>query len=179
MNKASATGRAAAGLLLVLLGACSGTGIGLDANGNPVGSGSSGGSGSSSSGGGASSSGGTAGAQFQAIQDQVFTPICAQCHAGAGAPEGMQLSAGVSYGMIVNVASQEQPTLLRIKPGDPDNSYLVQKIQGSPGISGSRMPFGCPASQPCLDQATINLIRDWVTQGAPQAAGLFLPAAPR
>ena len=172
MSTTSLAGRAAAGLLIPLLAACSGSGAGLDQNGNPLGS-SSGGS-SSSSGGSSSSSG--ASADFQAIQDNVFTPICAQCHAGAGAPEGMQLSAGVSYGMIVNVPSQEQPSLLRIKPGDPDNSYLVQKIEGRAAV-GAQMPDGCPATQPCLDQATIDRIRAWVSEGAPQAAGLFLPAS--
>ena len=174
MSTTSLAGKAAAGLLIPLLAACSGSGAGLDQNGNPLGSSSGGSSSSSGSSGGSSSSSG-ASADFQAIQDNVFTPICAQCHAGAGAPEGMQLSAGVSYGMIVNVPSQEQPSLLRIKPGDPDNSYLVQKIEGRAAV-GAQMPDGCPATQPCLDQATIDQIRAWVGEGAPQAAGLFLPA---
>lgn len=173
MSTTSLAGKAAAALLIPLLAACSGSGAGLDQNGEPLGSSSGG-----SSSGGSSSSSGSASADFQTIQDQVFTPICAQCHAGAGAPEGMQLSAGVSYGMIVNVPSQEQPSLLRIKPGDPDNSYLVQKIEGRAAV-GAQMPDGCPITQPCLDQSTIDLIRQWVSEGAPQAEGLFLPGDPR
>lgn len=170
MDTRTGPGPALAGFALALLAGCSGSGAGLDQNGNPLGS-----SGGGSSGSGSSGSSGSSGASFQAIQDQVFTPICAQCHAGAGAPEGMQLSAGVSYGMIVNVPSQEQPALLRIKPGDPDNSYLVQKIEGRAAV-GAQMPDGCPATQPCLDQATIDMIREWVSEGAPQAQGVFLPA---
>ena len=147
---------------LLLLGACAGNGEGLDQNGNPIGSSS--GSGSSSSSGSGSSSGATV--SFQTIQDQVFTPICAQCHAGASAPEGMQLTQGVAYSMIVGVPSAEQAALKRIAPGDPDNSYLVQKIMGTAAV-GAQMPDGCPVTQPCLSAATIDLIRQWVSEGAP------------
>jgi len=52
---------------------------------------------------------------------------------------------------------------MRVKPGDPANSYLIQKLEGAPGISGSRMPFGGPF----LDQPTIDLIKAWITSGAP------------
>jgi uncharacterized protein (TIGR03118 family) len=103
------------------------------------------------------------------LQTQIFTPICSGCHTGIGTslPGVQNLTAGHTFASIVNVASLEQPTLLRIKPNDPANSYLVQKIQGSPGISGSRMPFGCGStSNPCLDQATIDLVKAWVSQGA-------------
>jgi hypothetical protein len=152
-------------LSLLALAACAGDGEGLDANGNPIGSGGSG----SSTGGTTGAPGGGSGAitaSFQSIQDNVFTPICSVCHQGAGAPEGMQLSAGVSYDMIVGVPSQEQPELDRIEPGNPDNSYLVQKIEGV-AATGAQMPDGCPVTQPCLDQATINAIVQWVSDGAP------------
>lgn len=103
------------------------------------------------------------------LQAQIFTPICSTCHTGAGAslPGIQNLSAGNTYSNIVNVASIEQPSLLRIKPSDPANSYLIQKIEGAAGITGSRMPQGCgAASNPCLDQATIDLVKTWVSQGA-------------
>jgi hypothetical protein len=63
----------------------------------------------------------------------------------------------------VNVASLEKPSLLRVKPGDPDNSYLIQKLEGAAGISGSRMPLGGPF----LDRETIDKIRSWIQDGAP------------
>ncbi len=53
--------------------------------------------------------------------------------------------------------------MLRVKPGDPANSYLIQKLEGSAGISGARMPFGGPY----LDQATIDQIKSWIAAGAP------------
>jgi len=50
-----------------------------------------------------------------------------------------------------------------VKPGDPANSYLIQKLEGAPTISGQRMPFGGPY----LDQATIDQIKSWIASGAP------------
>ena len=150
----------------LMLSACAGSGDGLDQNGQPIGSGSSSSSGGGSGSGSSSGSSGGTTVSFQTIQDQVFTPICAQCHAGASAPQGLQLTQGTAYAMIVGVPSQEQPTLKRIAPGDPDNSYLVQKIMGTAAV-GAQMPDGCPISQPCLSTATIDLIRQWVSEGAP------------
>ncbi|HWJ34293.1 MAG TPA: TIGR03118 family protein [Steroidobacteraceae bacterium] len=103
------------------------------------------------------------------LQTQIFTPICSGCHTGSGStlPGVQNLTAGNTFSNIVNVPSVEQPNLLRIKPSDPTNSYLIQKIEGAAGITGSRMPFGCgAASNPCLDQATIDLVKTWVSQGA-------------
>ena len=136
-----------ASLAAAAVAACTGSGVGLDANGNPI-----------TPGGG----GEPLTPDFKSIQDNVFTPICTKCHIGAGAPQGLQLDAAHSYALLVGVPSTEQPNVLRIKAGDPDNSYLVQKIEGAPSISGVRMPFGGPY----LPQSTIDVIRTWVTNGA-------------
>ena len=141
-----------AGLAAAALVACTGSGVGLDANGNPIGPGGGGGE--------------PLTADFKSIQDNVFTPICTKCHIGSGAPEGLQLDAAHSYSLLVGVPSTEQPSVLRVKAGDPDNSYMVQKIEGAAGISGVRMPFGGPY----LPQSTIDVIRTWITNGAQQSA---------
>ncbi|MDP9012479.1 MAG: Ig-like domain-containing protein [Pseudomonadota bacterium] len=130
---------------------CAGNGQGLDQNGQPIASG--------------SSSGGAVTADFKSIQDNVFTPICSKCHIGASAPEGLQLDAAHSYNLLVGVPSAERPSLLRVKAGDPNNSYMVLKIEGAAGIDGAQMPFG----ETPLPQATIDAIRQWVTNGAPNA----------
>jgi len=135
-------------LAATLLAACAGSGEGLDANGQPPGAG--------------GSSGEALSADFQSIQDNVFTPICTRCHEGAAAPEGLQLDAAHSYALLVGVPSNEDSSLERVKPGDPDRSYLVLKLQGAPGIVGAQMPFGGPY----LPQSTINVIRQWITNGA-------------
>ena len=102
------------------------------------------------------------------IQANVFTPICSGCHNGSNPPNGalpgsQDLRAGHSFASLVNVASLEQSSLLRVKPGDPANSYLIQKLEGAPTISGQRMPFGGPY----LDQTTIDQIKSWIASGAP------------
>lgn len=131
---------------------CAGNGNGLDANGNPITPG----------------SGGTTPltADFQSIQDNVFTPICTKCHIGAGAPEGLQLDATHSYAALVGVPSAEQPAVLRVATGDPANSYIIRKLEGIAGISGGQMPLGGPY----LPQSTIDVIKQWITAGAQNAA---------
>lgn len=102
---------------------------------------------------------------FSEIQDQVFTQSCAisGCHLGSSAPFGLDLSEANAYGNLVNVASGEKPSLLRVKPGQPDSSYLIMKLRGDPGISGSRMPANGP---PFLEEATVDSIAAWIREGA-------------
>jgi hypothetical protein len=131
---------------LMMLSGCAGDGEGLDENGRPV-SGDDG--------------GGTLQPTFQSIQENVFTPICTGCHAGAGAPLGLRLDAASSYALLVNTSSVEVTSLLRVRPGNPDSSYLIQKLEGRAAVGG-RMPLNGPA----LPQATIDVIRQWIADGA-------------
>ena len=102
------------------------------------------------------------------IQASIFTPRCTLCHDGSQPANGilpgaMNLNAGASFASLVNVASQEQPSVLRVAPGNADASYLVRKLEGSAGITGQRMPFGGPF----LDAAAIAQVRAWIAAGAP------------
>jgi methionine-rich copper-binding protein CopC len=142
-------------LALLACAGCAGNGAGLDQNGQPIGSEASGASGPLT-------------ADLQSIQDNVFTPICTRCHIGASAPEGLRLDAADSYNLLVGVPSAEVPSVLRVMPGDPDESYLVLKLQGSAGIVGGQMPLGGPY----LPQSTIDAIRQWITNGAPNSAAM-------
>jgi hypothetical protein len=140
------------------LGGCSGNGAGLNSNGQPIGSSSGSGSGS-----------GTTGpftADFESIQENVFTPICSPCHSGANAPHGLMLDAAHSYNDLVGVPSVEVPTFDRVKAGDPDNSYIILKLENSPLIAGAQMPL----METPLTPAVIAVIRQWITNGAPPAS---------
>ena len=66
-----------------------------------------------------------------------------------------------SFAALVGVASLQVPELNRVEPGDPDSSYLIDKLEGTQTV-GSRMPQGGPF----LDQETIDLIREWISNGA-------------
>jgi hypothetical protein len=99
------------------------------------------------------------------IQSEVFTPTCAVsgCHDGGGnvLPRSMDLRADNSHGSLVNVPS-EQVGFDRVEPGDPDASYLIDKLEGNQAAGTSQMPQGGPF----LDQATVDMIRQWITEGA-------------
>jgi hypothetical protein len=144
-------------LLYLLICGCAGNGEGLDANGRPIGEGPPLGD-----------------DDFTLIQNSIFTPACTVCHSGAQAPEGLRLDAGNSYAMLVDVSSVQLPALRRVAPGDPDNSYLVHKIEGRAAV-GDPMPLGGPS----LDAAQIDLIRQWIATGAqPPPAAMQTSAAP-
>lgn len=93
----------------------------------------------------------------------IFTNSCTGCHEGSSAPEGLDLSENHAYDAIVNVNSSEQPGFKRVEPGQPDNSYIIRKIQGTAGIDGDRMPADGP---PYLTSAQTDTIRLWITNGA-------------
>lgn len=150
--------------LFSLMAACGGSGEGLDQNGRPL-----------PPGGGPDGSSALE-PTIESIQEHVFTPRCATCHSGASAPLGLRLEdAQTSYDNLVDRPSAENPTLDRVEPGDPDNSYLIHKLEGTQTV-GERMPNG----QPPLDPDTIAVIRQWISDGAPPPAAaaeqLFLPA---
>ena len=92
----------------------------------------------------------------------MFTPTCATagCHSGANPSASLNLEDGMSYAMLVGVASTQQAGTDRVDPGNPNQSYLIEKLEG-PGASGQQMPPGAP-----LAQAEIDVIRQWITEGA-------------
>jgi mono/diheme cytochrome c family protein len=98
------------------------------------------------------------------LQTEIFTPKCSGCHNGLGTvpPGALNLTAGGTYKALVNVATGEQPALKYVVPGDPVNSYLLQKLLGAPGISGARMPL----NGPYLDDATSAQVAAWIAAGA-------------
>jgi hypothetical protein len=155
--------RACVLLVSLIIAACAGNGEGLDANGRPL---APGGSGSLP----------PLSADFDSIQANIFTPICSVCHIGGSAPEGLRLDAADSFNLLVGVPSTEVPSLLRVKPGDPDNSYIIQKLEGHAAV-GAQMPDGCPSTQPCLSTSTIAFVRQWITDGAPPSATAAAGAA--
>jgi uncharacterized protein (TIGR03118 family) len=100
------------------------------------------------------------------LQANIFTPRCSGCHNGVGIvlPGVMNLtSAANSHASLVNVTSLQEPTIKRVLPGNPNNSYIIQKLEGTQTV-GAQMPFGGPF----LDQATIDQVRTWIQAGAAQ-----------
>jgi len=97
------------------------------------------------------------------LQENVFTPFCTDCHVPGG-PGPMPLdSEAVTFQSLVNARSIEVPTMFRVAPGDPENSYLVWKIEGRAQILLDRMP---PPPKAMLEQEQIDAVVEWIRQGA-------------
>jgi hypothetical protein len=149
------------GAAMALLVGCAGNGEGLDDNGRPL------------------SEGEPAGdlePTIESIQEHVFTPRCVSCHSGATARNNLHLDdAQTSYDNLVGVAAVEYPALFRVAAGNPDDSYLIHKLEGTQEV-GSRMPL----NGPYLEQSTVDVIRQWISDGAPPpgstTASMFMPA---
>jgi CHRD domain len=88
------------------------------------------------------------------------------CHSGGSPQAGLNLEADQAYDNLVGVPSTETPTLHRVEPGDPDNSYLFRKHTGQGIAPGTeRMPLINPTffdEHPEL----LELERLWIEQGA-------------
>jgi hypothetical protein len=76
----------------------------------------------------------------------------------------MNLNHDVAYAQIVNAPTRSPVGKIRVIPGDPENSYLIHKLEGRDGISGRRMPNNGP---PYLTDGQILVIKRWIEIGAP------------
>ena len=96
---------------------------------------------------------------YQMIQEEVWNPSCDGCHDNNSPSAGLDLTVrGNSYANLVNQESRRLPGAIFVIPFDADSSYLVQKMEGAPGIVGSRMSAGAERNQ---------MVRDWIEAGAP------------
>ena len=91
----------------------------------------------------------------------IFNMSCAlaNCHVGDGAA-GLNLEAGRAFGDVVGIPSTQVDDLL-VKAGDPDLSYLFEKVADPEPRIGTRMPIGN-----VLDPLDVEAIRQWIAGGA-------------
>ena len=94
---------------------------------------------------------------FTEIQQEVFSRGCDGCHDNSPAG-GLSLTPGNSYANLVGQFSSRKEDAILVIPFDPDNSYLVQKMEGAEGIVGSRMTYGGPTFA--------QRVREWIAAGA-------------
>jgi hypothetical protein len=103
------------------------------------------------------------------LQSAVFTPACATsgCHDAATAAGELDLSTtSRSYEGMVGVPSRnrvaKENAWLMIKPGEPERSFLVRKLDG-PGL-GEGDPM--PSETEMLSAYYRNLVVQWIAEGA-------------
>lgn len=111
---------------------------------------------------------------FSSIQRDIFEATdssgrarCTTCHTNVGRNPagGLNLVHDLAYDQLVNAPVRAKPGAIRVIPGDPTNSYLVQKLLGTPGIVGVRMPQNGP---PYLSDGQVLIIQRWIQLGAPR-----------
>jgi hypothetical protein len=102
------------------------------------------------------------------IQAAVFTPTCAtsSCHSNAQKEAGLDLSDGNAWASLVNIDCTTRDAdlegLVRVKPGEGAESFLIHKLRGVPASKGRRMPY----DGPYLSGAEIDVIEKWIDDGA-------------
>jgi hypothetical protein len=106
----------------------------------------------------------------------IFQTSCAfsGCHGSMGAPAaGMDLGADAAqvYDNLVNVTSTEYPAMVRIKPGDPANSYLLHRVDDDANTLPDCTSVACTELMPQdglpLAATDLATIRGWISEGAP------------
>jgi hypothetical protein len=110
---------------------------------------------------------------FVSVQREIFETTdasgraaCTNCHTDVGGRTpsgGLNLRHDIAYTSLVNVASRGKTGAVRVIPGDADASYIVQKLEGRPGIVGERMPR---TGGPYLTEGQITILKRWIETGA-------------
>jgi hypothetical protein len=102
--------------------------------------------------------------KLSVIEAMVFGPSCGafvSCHGGSAPQKDLNLSGSVAA-QILDRTSAELPSRKLIVPGDPDASFLYEKIASATPASGHRMPD----QNPPLTPGVIAAVRAWIVAGA-------------
>lgn len=100
---------------------------------------------------------------FAGAVQPIFTGSCS-CHAGGQPAAGLSLAEGESFAALVGVESSSAPGVLRVAAGDPDSSFLLEKLLPGPSV-GQQMPIGGS-----LATEQVATITAWIAAGAPETA---------
>jgi len=97
------------------------------------------------------------------VQDEILIPSCgfSSCHGVASGD--LSLNADKAYQELLEEPSSQIPTMMRVVPGKPDESYLMWKLESHEGIVGDPMPPGG-----ALEDERLEAIRQWIANGAVQ-----------
>lgn len=109
---------------------------------------------------------------FSSIQREIFAATdssgrasCTPCHTNVGRTPaaGLPLNEGVAHAALVGRPSRAKPGAVLVVPGNPNDSYLIHKLEGRADIVGQRMPR---TSGPFLTSGQLSIIRRWIELGA-------------
>jgi hypothetical protein len=96
------------------------------------------------------------------LEERIFVPRCAGegCHRGARAAGNLDLSKGAAYRALVGVRAERRPDRLRVRPGAPEGSYLLERL-----VEGGDTPT-MPVGSAVLAPEEVEEIRRWIREGA-------------
>jgi hypothetical protein len=109
---------------------------------------------------------------LSSIEQEIFSAAdssgrvaCTSCHTDVNRvpPAGIVLLPGRAYDSLVNARALGKTGAILVVPGDPENSYLIHKLEGRADIAGLRMPRSGP---PFLTDGQISIIKRWIETGA-------------
>ncbi|MEW6087716.1 MAG: hypothetical protein AB1498_05375 [bacterium] len=100
---------------------------------------------------------------FSSISRNIFIKKCSlyTCHSSASFEKSgnLDLSDKESYNNLINFPSSSYPEIKRIVPGKPDESLLLQRLEG-------KVIIGVPLERNCVTKKEIETIREWIKNGA-------------
>ncbi len=108
---------------------------------------------------------GNASVSFKAAVQPIFDANCTGngCHSGQFPKEDLDLSPGKSRALLVGIAAAQcNDGRLRVKPGNPETSYLVDKVTAIDMCNGSPMP-----KNGMLTATELVTLTNWICEGAP------------
>jgi hypothetical protein len=108
----------------------------------------------------------SAAAPSYAIVQRIFTENCVTCHTSGQAR--VNLLPGVSWMDLVRQPAPAPETCggTLVVPGQPNASYLFEKLSASSPCYGEQMPLSDFGSQP-LPDCVVAIVQAWIAEGAP------------
>jgi len=91
------------------------------------------------------------------------------CHDNRDKEGGLDLESAGVHAQLVNVAAEDKKAgprgKIRVVPGDPDNSFMLQKVLGTQARDeGAMMPDG---TDEVIDpECRVKMLKQWIVDGA-------------
>ena len=102
------------------------------------------------------------------LEQTYFKMSCtfSSCHSEIGAQGGLVLTEGNAHANLVGVAATHAMAVgaVRVVAGDPDASYLVDRVE----LTSQAGPMPPNINEPLGPDCQIKALRAWIAAGAPQ-----------
>lgn len=97
----------------------------------------------------------------------VLAASCAStgaCHAGPEPRQALNLEPHVAWSELVNVPSQFAPSMMLVRPGRPDSSFMFRMLSTDAAYRFNRPRM--PLTRYPLPAPVVETIRNWIANGA-------------